>query len=282
MSTTLVLASITFLASLALTWLAISIGRRLQLLDLPNAIKPHGRPVPYTGGTAIVVVVATTMSILGLFALALAAICIWAIGLVDDVRSLPPRLKLVLEAAALLLGASGLGLSPIPMALAVVAGVILMNAFNVIDGLDGLAAGCALPPLLVFTSSGDVAGPLAASTAATVAAFLVFNRHPARIFLGDEGSLLLGFTLWTLPFLAGTDSATPRGALLWLELWLFPLLNAAFVIVLRLRTHRPIMRGDRSHLYDFWHKRFGLMGTLLACWSIAAAGAIGATVTGIP
>jgi UDP-GlcNAc:undecaprenyl-phosphate GlcNAc-1-phosphate transferase len=282
MSATLVVASIAFLAGLALTRLAISMGQRLQLLDLPTAIKPHGRPVPHTGGTAIVVVAATTMVGLGLLPLALAAVCIWAIGVADDVRSLPPRLKLVLEAFALVLGASALGLSPLPMTLAVIVGVILVNAFNVIDGLDGLAAGCALAPLLVFMSSDGVAGLLASSVAASVAAFLVFNRHPAKIFLGDEGSLLLGFTLWTLPFLAGVNSATPRGALFWLELWLFPLVNAGFVIAFRLRAHRPIMRGDRSHLYDFWHKHLGLPATLLACWSIAALGAVGAVAMGMP
>lgn len=279
---TLVVASTAFLTGLGLTRLAISMGQRLQLLDLPNAIKPHARPVPHTGGTAIVVIVATTMVILGLMPLAVAAICIWGIGVADDIRSLPPRVKLALEAIPLVLVSSAFGLSPLPMTLAVLGGVVLVNAFNVIDGLDGLAAGCALAPLLVFMNSEGAAGILAAAAAGSVAAFLFFNRHPARIFLGDEGSLLLGFTIWTLPFLAGVNSGTPRGAVLWLTLWLFPLVNAAFVVAFRLKSHRPIMRGDRSHLYDFWHKRLGLTPTLLACWSISAIGAIGAVVTGVP
>lgn len=282
-STTLLLvASIAFVAGLALTRLAITLGRRLGLLDLPSAIKPHGAPVPHTGGTAIVLVVATAMVILGLLPLAIAATCMWVIGLVDDIRSLPPRLKLVLEVLPLVLASSALGLSQLPMTLAVIVGVILVNAFNVIDGLDGLAAGCALASLLVFTGTDGVAALLASSIAGSVAAFLVFNRHPARIFLGDEGSLVLGFALWTLPFLANVNSATLGGTFFWLTLWLFPLVNAVFVVSYRLRTRRPIMSGDRSHLYDFWHKRIGLTATLFACWSIAAAGAIAAAITGAP
>ena len=279
MSATLLVFSITFLVGLPLTWLAMRVGQHFHFLDRPSTIKPHKVPVPYTGGTAIVIVVVITMIILGLLPLALAAVFMWAIGFADDVRSLPPRLKLLVETVPLVLGSSALGLSPLHTILGVIVGVILVNAFNVVDGLDGLAAGCALAPLLVFVSFGGIAGLLATTVAASVAAFLCFNRHPAKIFLGDEGSLLLGFTLWSLPFMAGVNSATPSGALLWVGLWLFPLVDAGFVVVFRLRAHRPIMRGDRSHLYDVWHKQIGLTPTLLACWSIVAIGSIGATIT---
>jgi UDP-GlcNAc:undecaprenyl-phosphate GlcNAc-1-phosphate transferase len=157
-----------------------------------------------------------------------------------------------------------------------------MNAFNVIDGLDGLAAGCALAPLVVLTTFEGAVGVVAAAAAGSVVAFLVFNRHPARVFLGDEGSLVVGFSIWALPVLAGMSLSTPKEALLWALLWLFPLVNAAFVVIYRVRTGRPIMRGDRSHLYDFWHKRFGLTMTLIGCWSIAIVGGLAALLARRP
>jgi UDP-GlcNAc:undecaprenyl-phosphate/decaprenyl-phosphate GlcNAc-1-phosphate transferase len=269
-----------FCAGVPLTWLVLNLGRRLRLLDLPTEIKPHARPIPYTGGMGLMIVVAATSAAYGLGAIAIAAVIVWFIGLVDDVYSLRPSAKLALEVLPTLVGVSALSMSVPLAAVAIVAGVLLINVFNVIDGLDGLAGGCALAPLLVLMMTGGSTAILAAATAGGVMAFLVFNRPPAKIFLGDEGSLLLGYLLWQIPLIVGLQPTAPRAALLWTLLWLFPLVNAAFVVFLRLWTRRPIMRGDRSHLYDFWFRRLGLARTLLLCWGIAALGAIGAVAVG--
>lgn len=272
----LMIAVGSFVVCLPLAVAAIVVGRRAGLLDVPTVIKPHARPIPYTGGAAIALVIFATAIGAGQFPLAFVGVGVWLIGFVDDVRPLPPAAKLLLEGFLLLLWAIAQPFALPELMLVVATGVVLMNAFNVIDGLDGLAAGCALPPLVVVATLDGSGGLIAAAAAGSVAGFLVFNRPPARVFLGDEGSLVLGFLLWALPLIAGMRFATPKGALLWTLLWLFPFVNAAFVVAYRLRIGRPIMVGDRSHLYDFWRKRSGLRMTLLACWSIAALGAAGA------
>lgn len=278
----MVVVAVAFAVCVPLTGAAIALGTRAGLLDVPTAIKPHSRPIPYTGGTAMTVVIVAASVLAGQLPLALIGAAIWLIGFVDDLRSLPATVKLLLEVLLLLLWAIAQPITFPESIAAVTAGVVLINAFNVIDGLDGLAAGCALAALVVIATFDGAASVIAAAAAGSVAAFLVFNRPPARIFLGDEGSLVLGFFIWALPLVAGIGLTTPRDALLWLFLWLFPLVNAAFVVVYRLKTGRPIMRGDRSHLYDFWRKRFGLTMTLIECWSIAIVGAVGALMVSRP
>jgi len=274
------IASLVF--GLPLEAAAIALGRRVGLLDIPTEIKPHAKPVPFTGGSAVTVIIVATAVGLGNVSLALAAAGVWLIGFLDDVRSLPPLSKLVVEILLLTLWAISLPISLSESVIAVAAGAILINSFNVIDGLDGLAAGCALAPLLVLTTLPGGAGVIAAAGVGSVLAFLFFNRPPARVFLGDEGSLVLGFLLWALPLVGGFTLGGAREALVWTFLWLFPLVNASFVILYRLSAGRPVLRGDRSHLYDFWRGRYGLGATLVACWSIAGAGAIAAFVIRLP
>jgi UDP-GlcNAc:undecaprenyl-phosphate GlcNAc-1-phosphate transferase len=272
----LVVALAAFAICVPLTRAAIAVGTRAGLLDLPTAIKPHARPIPYTGGAAIALVIIAASVFAGQLPLALIGAAIWLMGFVDDLRSLPATVKLLLEVLLLLLWAIAQRLAFPELMVAIGSGVVLINAFNVIDGLDSLAAGCALIALVVVATFDGAASVIASAAAGSVAAFLVFNRHPARIFLGDEGSLVLGVFMWALPLMAGIGLTGPRDAILWVALWLFPLVNAAFVIGYRLKTGQPIMRGDRSHLYDFWRKRFGLTMTLIGCWAIAIVGAVGA------
>jgi len=274
----LLVAAAAFAVCLPLTFGAIVVGTRAGLLDVPTAIKPHTKPIPYTGGTAIAIVIVAAAVLAGQLPLALVGAAVWLIGFVDDLRSLPPVVKLLLEILLLLLWVIAQPFSFPESVVAVALGVVLMNTFNVIDGLDGLAAGCALAPLIVLSTFDGASGIIAAAAAGSVVAFLVFNRHPARVFLGDEGSLVLGFAIWALPLVAGMSFSTVKGAVVWALLWLFPLVNAAFVVLYRVRTGRPIMRGDRSHLYDFWQKRFGLTMTLIGCWAIAIVGALGAAL----
>jgi UDP-GlcNAc:undecaprenyl-phosphate GlcNAc-1-phosphate transferase len=282
MTTNLLIALATFGIGLPLAYAAMTLGKRLMLLDVPTAIKPHARPVPFTGGTPVAAIAVSTAAAVGLLPLAAGAAGVWAIGFVDDVRSLSPRAKLALEVLPILVVASSLDQRPVVIVLLAISGVVLINVFNVIDGLDGLAAGCALAPLLVLMTSESATGRVAASAAGCVLAFLVFNRHPAKLFLGDQGSLLLGFLLWALPLMENLRFARWSVVALWVMLWIFPILNAAYVVAFRLHAHRPIMRGDRSHLYDTMLRRFGLRVTLIACWSIAALGAFGAFVIDPP
>lgn len=267
-----------FILGLPLSWLALQVGRRVGLLDVPVGIKVHRLPIPYTGGAAIAVTLAIAGIILPLPATVLVGgLFMWLIGLADDVRSLPPQLKLLLEVPPLIVGASALGLEPPLFIGAIVVGVFLVNCFNVIDGLDGLAAGVAMIALLalLWSSNGTVVA-MAGLLVGGSLAFLVFNLHPARLFLGDQGSLLLGYFLWVLPFANFADKREIRELLYGVLLWGFPLINVAFVLTKRLIERRALLMGDRGHLYDVLHMRLGLRSTLLICWTVAALSSIAA------
>jgi UDP-GlcNAc:undecaprenyl-phosphate GlcNAc-1-phosphate transferase len=265
---------------LPLLLLAILVGHRFGLLDHPSPIKPHLLAVPYTGGAAIVaaIVVAGLVArvppgVLG------GLLLMWLVGFIDDARGLPAGVKLAGELPALVVSGAALGMS-IPIAIASIAlGLVLVNAFNVIDGLDGLAGGVALPSLIVLAAAPGWGGALAAIAVGAIVAFLFLNLRPARVFLGDQGSLVLGQLLWLVPLaFLRLDASGPWAA--WLLLWAFPFVNAAFVVIARVRARRNVLRGDRSHLYDALNRRLGLARTLVICWTIAGLGAVGALVVG--
>ncbi len=273
-------ALVGFALGLPLLLLAILVGHRFGLLDHPSPIKPHLRAVPYTGGAAIVaaIVVAGLVArvppgVLG------GLLLMWLVGFIDDARGLPAGVKLAGELPALVVSGAALGMS-IPIAIASIAlGLVLVNAFNVIDGLDGLAGGVALPSLIVLAAAPGWGGALAAIAVGAIVAFLCLNLRPARVFLGDQGSLVLGQLLWLVPLaFLRLDASGPWAG--WLLLWTFPFVNAAFVVIARIRARRNVLRGDRSHLYDALNRRLGLARTLVICWTIAALGAVGALLVG--
>lgn len=250
---------------------------RLGLLDRPGHIKPHARPVPFTGGAMIALTLSLLAPFVGVpFPALLGVVLVWLVGFVDDARGLRPVLKLVAAIPALAIGSFAVELGPVERLAAVAAGALLVNAFNVVDGLDALAGGTAALSFLALAFMPNALSALTMAALGCVVAFLVFNLPPARLFLGDEGSLLLGYLLWLLPLgMVGLAAPTRLLAAIVL-LWLFPLVNAAFVIATRLREGRSLVAGDRSHLYDVLHRRVGLRRTLLACWGIAAVGAAAA------
>ncbi len=270
-----------FAGTLPLLLVALLVGRRTGLLDHPSPIKLHLRAVPHIGGAAIAASLAAAAAVAGVpLGVVVGIVAIWGAGFVDDVRGLPAQAKLAAELPAILLGALALGLDVPATAAATVLGLVLVNVFNVVDGLDGLAGGAALPSLIVLAAAPAWGGPLAAAAAGAVCAFLLLNLHPARIFMGDEGSLLIGYLLWILPLAFLRTSSGAWHWLPWLLLWAFPLVNAAFVVSVRVRAKRSPLRGDRSHLYDVLDRRLGLRNALLVCWTIAAGGAVAAVAAG--
>lgn len=262
------------IVGIPLTWLAARLGPRIGLMDRPASIKIHTVPIAHTGGAALL---ATTVAGTLLFSLPVAlvvgAVLTWTVGFADDVRGLSPRTKLAALVLPLAVSIVSLDLSWPERLLAIGAGVVAINAFNVIDGLDGLAAGVAIPPLLVLAGETQI-GVNAALIAGAVVGFMVFNLPPARIFLGDEGSLLLGFLLWMLPLTLVASHPAPLPLPSLVLLWAFPLANLVFVTGSRIVQGRPILVGDRSHLYDVLHRRLGLTAALTLCWSLAAIAAV--------
>jgi UDP-GlcNAc:undecaprenyl-phosphate/decaprenyl-phosphate GlcNAc-1-phosphate transferase len=270
--------------SACITPLVASVARHRGWFDHPNARKVHQDPVPRLGGVGIFAgfFVSALVGILvaarlfpsawadafSLRALTVAAavVLICAVGLVDDFSNLPALFKLGLQVAAAALATAGGFIVPLAgpdgsLVLRIVAWIITMgwivgitNAVNLVDGMDGLAGGIAG---IASISLGAVAllhgspsnALVAAALLGAVGGFLIFNFPPARIFMGDSGSYLLGFSLSIIPLLgsAGTRAAGPLLApLVALSI---PILDTFAAIIRRARRHQPVHSPDKEHIH---------------------------------
>jgi UDP-GlcNAc:undecaprenyl-phosphate GlcNAc-1-phosphate transferase len=250
---------IAFAVALVATPLCLVAGRAVGLVDRPSgdALKIHARPVPLTGGVAVALAALAGAAASGAMRWWLAASVAAAlvVGIVDDARPLPPWVRLAAQAGiGGLLVTGGLRLGPAGLvgAVAVIATVLACtNAVNLMDGQDGLAGGLAAIAGvgLAFLLPGGTAGEaLGLATAGAATAFLLWNRPPARIFLGDGGAYVLGTLLAVLAVAVG------RGG--WPELMAAGACLAVFAVELvttmvrRLRSDRSVLLGDRDHAYD--------------------------------
>ena len=244
----------------------------------------HTTSVPRLGGVAIFVsfmVVAGLAMLLprwtgitlamparAMFSILGAAFIIFLLGLYDDVRFVGPYWKFGIQAlAAVMLYEGGVGIhrldllsaghalrTAIGLPLTVIWVLLITNAFNLIDGLDGLAAGSALfSTFVVFVTS--LVAPNAATTllaialAGVILGFLHFNFHPASIFLGDSGSMFIGFMLAALA-LAGSEKApTMIAVAIPVVSFGLPILDVALAVSRRFLSGKPLFRGDRDHIH---------------------------------
>lgn len=242
-----------FLATLAATPAAARLARRANILDHPGDLKIHTRAVPYLGGVGVaaglaVGVAPTRPSLLLPLGLAL------ALGVVDDARHIGPVIRLIAELAV---GLTTAAVVPIRMpgllgVLAVtLAVVVLINGVNMIDGLDALASGVALVSALGFAVVLDgEARSVALALAAALAGFLVFNRPPAKIYLGDGGAYMVGAALALLLCLAWAENRPMALSLGALPLVACAAAELGIAVLRRLRSGSRLFAGDRGHIYD--------------------------------
>lgn len=264
-----------FLVPLLLAWtltpLALRLAVRLDVLDVPgDARKTQDLPVPYLGGVAIVLSFSVTVLAaaalrgaggeLGTLAALLGTGLVLALlGLVDDLRGVSVGLRLALEVAAgvvVVVTGSGATLTGMPAvdAVATVAWVVLIvNAVNLLDNMDGLSAGIAAIASLTFFVLAVVHGQflvaaLSVALAGCAVGFLRHNFHPARIYMGDAGSLFLGFLLAvTATRIELVD--TPPVVALFVPLLVLgvALFDTSLVVVERLQHGRSPFQGGRDH-----------------------------------
>jgi UDP-GlcNAc:undecaprenyl-phosphate GlcNAc-1-phosphate transferase len=256
--------AIPLLAALILTPVAGRLATRLGIIDRPAAHKFHRQATPYLGGAAVagalLLVATVTVGTSGqLLTILAGGLLIAAMGLVDDWRTVPLWVKLIVEtSAAIALWIVGVraglfGLAPLDLGLTVFWVVAVTNAFNLIDNMDGILAGVASISALTFFGIAAIQGDyLVASFALAVAGasagFLRYNLPPARIFLGDAGSLLLGFLLAAIGLkldLVGQSGVT-RTAIPVLIVGA-PLFDVALVVVARWLAKRPVYVGGTDH-----------------------------------
>jgi len=272
------LAITSFALCLLLTPLVRVASKRRGFLDYPGARKLHLSPVPRTGGVAIagayVIAVLLLLAVqfdgsdivniplvLQLFP---AAALVFMVGLVDDLAGVKPFLKLAVQVVAAVVaysygvtvdGVAGYALPDwLSLVLTVVWLVGCSNAFNLIDGMDGLATGVGLFATFTILVAALLHNnvPLALATAPLVGALLAFLRYnfnPASIFLGDSGSLTIGFLLGCFGAIWSQKSATLLGMTAPLMALSIPLLDTGVAIIRRFIRRQPIFGADRNHLH---------------------------------
>ncbi|MHB8669446.1 MAG: MraY family glycosyltransferase [Acidimicrobiales bacterium] len=255
--------------TLVLTPLFLKAARRWNFLDHPGAHKAQESAVPYLGGAAIVL--AFVVVVLGaalyrppvsgmgeLTTLLGLALGLSAVGLVDDIRGLGPLLRLAIEVfaayAVWLSGASTqLGLPrPVDAAITVVWVVGVTNAFNLLDNMDGLSAGVASIAALAMFAAAYINGQFLVATLAMALAgcavgFLRHNFHPARIYMGDAGSLFLGFLLAVLGLKLRSHNTTRLSLLVPVVILGVALFDTTLVMATRLLHRRNPLLGGRDH-----------------------------------
>ena len=262
--------------------LAMAVARRTGIVDHPGDLKRQERPVPYLGGVAVFLAAVPGLALskpalLGPLGGAL------VLGVVDDWRGIPPRWRLLGEVAV---GASvaaavptRLG-APFGWAAVVAVTVVLVNGVNMIDGLDGLAGGVvALSAGATAVLLGGPARTAALAVAGALVGFLLYNRPPARVYLGDGGAYLLG--TWLAVSLAwswrpGARAATSVAALLLVAV---PAAEVAFAVARRLGGRLPLAEGDRRHPYDLLVARGWSAGQAAGSY-VAVAAVLGAVAVG--
>jgi UDP-GlcNAc:undecaprenyl-phosphate/decaprenyl-phosphate GlcNAc-1-phosphate transferase len=240
-------------AALVLTPLAMMVATRTGIVDRPGPLKPQSAPVPYLGGVAVFLAALVGAALGHPVVIAPLAGAV-VLGVLDDRLDVPALFRLVGQVAI------GVGLAFVTPttiggvgggALVVVVAVVLMNGVNFLDGLDALAAGvvavaCVAFALVLHGGARDVA----VATAGALVGFLVYNRPPAKVYLGDAGAYLLGATLALLVASAWAPGARSPVSVASLVIVAVPVAEVAFAVVRRARARQSITSGDRRHPYD--------------------------------
>jgi UDP-GlcNAc:undecaprenyl-phosphate GlcNAc-1-phosphate transferase len=287
-----------FIVALVFSIVGTPLARRLALasgvVDAPNARKVHKEPTPLLGGAAIYGAFVLALMLLGgrqeirqLVGIVVGATFVSVVGVVDDVRGLRPALKLLAQLiAAAVLPLAGLSVRLFPIeALNILLTIFwvvgITNALNLLDNMDGLSGGIAAIAAAHFLllaamnePSQVLVGALAAALLGACIGFVRYNFNPASIFMGDTGSLFIGFVLAALGiklrFLGNTYVVTWMVPVVVL---LLPIFDTSLVFVSRLRRGvNPLTTPGKDHIS---HRLVALglsrREAVLVCWLVASA-----------
>lgn len=299
-------AIIAGLISFIMTPIVIKIAHRFGAIDVPkDERRMHKKPMPLWGGIAIFtgffvsMFIFSNISTVKLVGLFIAAIVVLITGMIDDIKPLGAKSKLLMQiVAAVILVKSGyeinyftnffgdsefiyLGAWALPISVIWIVGVT--NTVNLIDGLDGLAAGISaiaavtLSYIAILNHRYDAA-MITLILAGSSIGFLPYNFNPAKIFMGDAGALFLGLVLSAISVDGALKGATAITVVVPILALGVPIFDTAFAILRRLINKRPIMEADKGHLHHrLMSIGFGQKKTVLSMYLISAllgAGAI--------
>ncbi|MDQ0352774.1 UDP-GlcNAc:undecaprenyl-phosphate GlcNAc-1-phosphate transferase [Alkalibacillus filiformis] len=287
---------VTAIMTLITTPLVIRMSKKVGIVDRPNDRKKHDGEIPLLGGLAIIIPV----FVVGIFlqledpylgAVVLGAILIILSGIADDVYSLKPLTKLLVQlTAAVIVISSGLMIETltVPFLGSVDLGILsfivtllwivgVTNALNLIDGLDGLAGGVAaiaFGSILIMAIADGVTVVIYLSILflASLLGFLVYNFYPAKIFLGDTGSLFIGYSLAVISMMGLFKNVTVFSFIVPIIVLMIPIFDTLFAIVRRAINKQHIMTADRMHIhYVLLGMGFGHRNTVLIIYAFSAA-----------
>jgi UDP-GlcNAc:undecaprenyl-phosphate GlcNAc-1-phosphate transferase len=270
-----VLAALFIIASI-LIYLQMRYAEKWGMMDIPNERSVHQKPIPRGGGVGFVSAVLITSLLFNFsqfieyYYIYLAILVVFAVGVLDDRRGVSPVTKFVfIFLATLILYLNNIHVASLgsflgyeitlpavlvlPFTFFAIAG--FTNAFNLLDGLDGLAGGVSMVMLGAFLAIGilyhdTLIVTLSSLFIVAVFTFLLFNWHPAKIFMGDSGSLTLGFVISILS-IQSLEYLTPAAVLFIIAL---PILDTFIVMTRRIQRGRSPFKADRNHMHHFIYK----------------------------
>lgn len=302
----IIMAVLALVLSLVLVPFVAKLAIKIGAVDKPNARKVHTKLMPRMGGLAIYLSFFAVLFLshnvtqehIGLFA---GGTVLIIVGIIDDMKDMPAKVKLVGQIiAACIVVASGVrvefmtnfilgGILPLYFFSApftVIWIVAIVNAVNLIDGLDGLAAGTSIIAATTIAISGYVTGQIEMASMALILigatlGFLKYNFHPAKIFMGDTGSMFLGYNLAVLAVMGFTKSFTLLSLVTPILVLAIPILDTLFAIVRRKMNNKPIFKPDKNHLHHcLLHYGFSHRNTVLIIYAVSAVLALcGLTMT---
>jgi UDP-GlcNAc:undecaprenyl-phosphate GlcNAc-1-phosphate transferase len=270
----MILAFFTSLVTvLIVTPFVIKLAKKIGAVDKPNNRKVHAKVMPRLGGLAIFIGVIVGYYAGGLFsqqisAISVGAILIILIGILDDFYELSAKIKLLgqIGVAGLVVysgltidiltipfvGTYDLGWTTYPITIFWI--VAITNAINLIDGLDGLSAGISVISIATIAVMAGFADKILILTLSmillgSIIGFLFYNFHPAKIFMGDTGSLFLGYSISILSLLGLYKSVTLFSFIVPVIILGVPIFDTSFAIIRRIVNKRPISAPDKSHLH---------------------------------
>ena len=270
---------LSFVLSLCFMPLIIKFCKKRELYDYQSSRKIHSGNIPRIGGIGIFasfiissvlfLLLTQRISIWDNLPILVAALIIFTCGIIDDLKNLPAIVKLLFQLLAVAIVTfndyrfTQIFSWHLPTSISYILtfGWILgvINAYNLIDGLDGLCGTLTFTALVtlgvLYTLSGNTEANLCFILAGSVLGFLCFNWPPAKIFMGDNGSQFLGFMIATIPLYSSSDVFEYNKFFVMLVLTSFPVFDTVAAIWRRLREKKDIMSPDRSHLH---HKLLNL------------------------